>query len=159
MRKAIAVIVGSVLFLVVVLTLISGDFVLPYSFAGIVYDEDGNPAENAKVTITKRHTDDLLNCVTTKNGEYQLTASSFPSGYENGDICDYVVIHNNTIKVMVMEIDTLKGGTVIDFYFGVKPIANTETGEEEDVVIVAPSFSSLFFVLALVLAYLSRNQK
>lgn len=156
MRKPIAVIVGSVLFLIAVLSLVSGDFLLPYSFSGIIYDEVGDNAEDAEVTITNRRTGDQLNCVTKQNGEYQLSASSFTSGYENGDVCDYVIIHNNTIKIMLIEIDTSKGGTKVDFNFGAKEVRTNNM--EEDMVVV-PSFSSLFFVLTFVLAYLFRKQK
>ena len=87
---------------------------LPYSLSGHIYDNESEYIVGAEITLINERTNDILELVSTTNGEYQQDAYNFPNHYKNGDSIRYNVTYENIGAVELRDIDISKGGTKLD---------------------------------------------
>ena len=87
---------------------------LPYSLSGHILDNESEYVVGAKITLVNERTNDILELVSTTNGEYQQDAYNFPNHYKNGDSIRYNVTYEDIGAVELADIDISKGGTKLD---------------------------------------------
>ena len=87
---------------------------LPYSLSGHILDTEDEYIVGAEITLINERTNDILELVSTTNGEYQQDAYNFVNHYKNGDSIRYNVIYGDIGAVELRDIDISKGGTKFD---------------------------------------------
>ena len=87
---------------------------LPYSLSGHIMDNNNEYIVGVEITLINERTNDILELVSTTNGEYQQDAYNFPNHYKNGDSIRYNVIYGDIGAVELRDIDISKGGTKLD---------------------------------------------
>lgn len=68
----------------------------PYPMDGYVKDKAGNKLSGANVTFTNTNTSEIIYDDSSAAGWYSGDAGSFPSGYQNGHIIEYMVNYSGT---------------------------------------------------------------
>ena len=87
---------------------------LPYSLSGHILDTEDEYIIGAEITLINERTNDILELVSTTNGEYQQDAYNFINHYKNDDTIRYNIIYGNISAVELRDIDISKGGTKLD---------------------------------------------
>ena len=87
---------------------------LPYSLSGHILDTEDEYIVGAEITLINERTNDILELVSTTNGEYQQDAYNFVNHYKNGDTIRYNVTYGDIGAVALRDIDISKGGTKLD---------------------------------------------
>lgn len=87
---------------------------LPYSLSGHILDTEDEYIVGAEITLINERTNDILELVSTTNGEYQQDAYNFVNHYKNSDTIRYNVTYEDIGAVALRDIDVSNGGTKLD---------------------------------------------